>query len=767
MYHQRKLNFTPVSGRYLLAKYFAINPSYSIYDKLGLETWNCQYFVHLNRLASCCCMFSIIGTSTSGDASAIVPSCSSASSSSDSDLSSQTSCQCQCCSEPHTPYQPLELTESAVSHTHHSKERKNSQIKSYSRHIQPSWYKSFPWISVCSSNFKIYCATCRNAKYRGLLSFPKHQKTAFVEDGFMNWKKALQKFREHESSVMHKEAILKLAATKSTTRGIGAQLSAQHDADQRHHRQMLMKLLSCIKYLARQGLPFRGHYEDVESFEGNLYQLLLLQAQDCPEMKTWLRKKEYISPEIINEIIMIMGQSVLRELLGEIKSSLWFSILADEATDISHHEQMSLSIRWVDDGYTIHEDTLGLIQLPDTKSRTIFDAIKDILIRCSLPLSQCRGQAFDGAANMSGIRNGVQALVKSEASQALYVHCLAHNLNLCLKDVTKTCDLVRNVMSFIYDLVQLIKFSPKRLSLFDTLRKEVVVNSGDTSVTPSLRMLCPTRWTVRHTSIDSIIRNYQILQTALEEIHHGHDEYAAKASGLMARMEQFDTYFALKLAHLVFSAAEQLSINMQAKDITIQEAINGAKLLTTHFKSLRNEAKFDFFYDRVCQDCRHLTEEPRLPRPRKIPRRLDEGAATHQYQNPKARYRHAYFEILELAAGEVEKRFDQADLNTIKEIEVLLLKAGNGEIIDSIPPVIQSYLDKDVDEDRLKTQLPLVCDMIKTAFSGSLSSGPCPRAIKSCAHVRKSRTCQSATIAVHTERESQKPAKVDLDRKST
>ena len=67
----------------------------------------------------------------------------------------------------------------------------------------------------------------------------------------------------------------------------------------------------------------------------------------------------------------------------------------------------------------------------------------------------------------------------------------------------------------------------------------------------------------------------------------------------MARMEQFDTYFALKLARLVFLAAEQLSINMQAKDITIQEAINGAKLLTTHFKSLRNEAKFDFFYDRV------------------------------------------------------------------------------------------------------------------------------------------------------------------------
>ena len=100
---------------------------------------------------------------------------------------------------------------------------------------------------------------------------------------------------------------------------------------------------------------------------------------------------------------------------------------------------MSLSIRWVDSNFIIHEDVLRLIQLPDTKAVTIFYAIKDILIRCSLPLSQCRGQAFDGAANMSGIKNGVQALVKSEAKQALYVHCLAHNLNLCLKDVTNTC----------------------------------------------------------------------------------------------------------------------------------------------------------------------------------------------------------------------------------------------------------------------------------------------------------------------------------------
>ena len=116
-------------------------------------------------------------------------------------------CQCQCCSDPHGPYQPLELTESGVARAYLSKER-SGQVKSYSRRIQPSWYKSFPWISVCTSSFKIYCTMCRSAKFRNLLSFPKHQKSAFVEDGFMNWKKALQWFNEHESSVMHRETVL-------------------------------------------------------------------------------------------------------------------------------------------------------------------------------------------------------------------------------------------------------------------------------------------------------------------------------------------------------------------------------------------------------------------------------------------------------------------------------------------------------------------------------------------------------------------------------
>ena len=353
-------------------------------------------------------------------------------------------CTCLCCRNYEVPHQPTNLDKS----------------RSHSRSIQASWYVKYPWISVCTSSYKVFCHACCYARSHNLITFTKHYNLTFVEEGFSNWKKALQRFVGHEKSELHKEAIIKLAA-KSGAVDISVQLSKSHDKETRNNRTMFLKLLECIRFLARQGLPFRGHHEDSVAFEGNLYQLLLLQAKDSQPLGLWLKRRDYISPAVINEIITICGNTVLRQLLQEIHAADWFSLIADEATDISHNEQICIAIRWVDSNYTIHEAALGLVQLPDTKAATLFSTIKDVLIRCSLPITHCIGQAYDGASNMSGVRNGVQALMKKESDLCLYVHCFAHSLNLCIQEVTRKCELLRNCMEFILQLVQLIKFSPK------------------------------------------------------------------------------------------------------------------------------------------------------------------------------------------------------------------------------------------------------------------------------------------------------------------
>ena len=178
--------------------------------------------------------------------------------------------------------------------------------------------------------------------------------------------KFLERFCAHKCSNMHKEGTEKLA-TKARGDALDAQLNAQLSNDQEHQRKMLMKLMQAIQYLSRQGLPLCAHREDTESFSSNLYQLLLLSAKDCPEMISWLCQKDYISPEIVNEIILSMGQ---RNILAGDSTALWYSVIIDEATDISHNEQMSVSVRWTDYSYDFHEFNLSLNPLPSTKAET-------------------------------------------------------------------------------------------------------------------------------------------------------------------------------------------------------------------------------------------------------------------------------------------------------------------------------------------------------------------------------------------------------------
>ena len=58
----------------------------------------------------------------------------------------------------------------------------------------------------------------------------------------------------------------------------------------------------------------------------------------------------YTSKTIQNELIEICGDIIRDKILAKIRQAKYFSVIADEATDVSNDEQLSISIRYVDDG---------------------------------------------------------------------------------------------------------------------------------------------------------------------------------------------------------------------------------------------------------------------------------------------------------------------------------------------------------------------------------------------------------------------------------
>ena len=152
---------------------------------------------------------------------------------------------------------------------------------------------------------------------------------------------------------------------------------------------------------------------------------------------------------------------------------------------------------------------------------------------------------------MAGHLSGVAARIQQEEPKALFVHCFAHSVNLCLQECGRQSKVIRDALSLVNEVCNFIRLSPKRLSLFERMKSE----SGMSSKLPTLKPL----WTVRTGAVLSVLKNYAVLQEELESLGQGSGEASAKATGLSINMEQFQTYFGLKLSYMVFVAVEQLA----------------------------------------------------------------------------------------------------------------------------------------------------------------------------------------------------------------
>ena len=93
--------------------------------------------------------------------------------------------------------------------------------------------------------------------------------------------------------------------------------------------------------------------------------------------------------------------------------------MADEVTDSSNREQFVLCLRWVNESFEVSKDLIGLYSVDNISSNTLHLTIKDVLLRLNLNVTNCRGQCYDGASNMVGIRSGVATMILKEEPRAI------------------------------------------------------------------------------------------------------------------------------------------------------------------------------------------------------------------------------------------------------------------------------------------------------------------------------------------------------------
>ena len=107
-----------------------------------------------------------------------------------------------------------------------------------------------------------------------------------------------------------------------------------------------------------------------------------MRAEDDPNFQEWLYKEtnQFTSSAIQNEILKDIAMHILRSIVKNIKKSSYYSIMADEITDIINKEQFVICIRWVDNDLNGNKDFVGLHELTVTNAEALALILKDVVL---------------------------------------------------------------------------------------------------------------------------------------------------------------------------------------------------------------------------------------------------------------------------------------------------------------------------------------------------------------------------------------------------
>ncbi|KAF3859013.1 hypothetical protein F7725_021412 [Dissostichus mawsoni] len=417
-------------------------------------------------------------------------------------------------------------------------------------------------------------------------------------------------------------------------------------------RQVLERIVNVTITLATCNLAFRGHREILgQPNSGNFLSMIELLACYDPVLKELVERPQgsvkYLSPAVQNEIIYLIAKRAVRH------------------SNISKRDQISQVYRYVtiqrDENdnakdILINEAFLGFVETVDMSACELQKKILDGIESNGFDLSKCRGQGYDGAANMSGVYSGVQARIMEMEPLAKYVHSAAHNLNLTLNDSVKNIVELRNFYDIVETLYTFFSQSIKRWSLLSGIMSSELSEHGKVT----MKRLCPTRWCSRHDAIAALRYRYVDIMKALTKIALVSEkrEERDEATALKNHMEKFSFIFLVVQQTKILENMNAVSKMLQAKDVDIHKAVGLLQNTIQALSAYRDD------FDQVKRTAQNLAErwgaqsEFTEIRKRRMKRHFDEPSQDERLSDGESRFRINVFNAsLDIIKSQLSQRF--------------------------------------------------------------------------------------------------------------
>ncbi|XP_050248602.1 uncharacterized protein LOC126695841 [Quercus robur] len=408
-----------------------------------------------------------------------------------------------------------------------------------------------------------------------------------------------------EPNSPHKNAVKCCEDLQNYSQHIDKLIEKQTSKELENNRLRLKTSIECARWLAFQACAFRGHDESLDSKNrGNFIELIKLTSTFNDKVASVVLENapgnaKYTSPTIQKEILHILANNVrnaIREEIGDAK----FCILVDEARDESKREQMAIILRFVDKEGFIKERFFYVVYVRDTTALTLKNEICAVLSRYNLHIENIRGQGYDGASNMRGEWNGLQALFLKDCPYAYYVHCMAHRLQLALVTASREVKDVHQFFDHLVNIINIVVGSSKRSDELQHAQAEQVENmiafneietGRGANQIGTLQRAGDTRWGSHFQSICSLIKMFDATCKVINTISEEGANYKQRgdAEGAYQVLTSFEFILILHLMKEIMGITNVLCQALQQQS---QDLLNAMHLVSTT-KSLIQKLRDD------------------------------------------------------------------------------------------------------------------------------------------------------------------------------
>ena len=224
-----------------------------------------------------------------------------------------------------------------------------------------------------------------------------------------------------------------------------------------------------------------------------------------------------------------------------------------------------------------------------------------VLTLHKIDIKRCCGQTYDGAAVMSGIRNGVHKKILESAPHAYYTHSFSHRLNLAMVDASRASPKVGDCLDVLLSIYNYFSSSMINAEFMDQQSKLAAAESSNKVF--KLKRHADTRWISRHESCEAVMRTLPAIMNTLEYFAEAFDsDRHVKATSILGMI---DTLF---VAHLVLitrvlKEAKLLTKHLQSEQIDYGVAIDLVNALKSTPTDLTKPVEFDKLWADIVSLC--------------------------------------------------------------------------------------------------------------------------------------------------------------------